>query len=96
MEIYSAPRGGGKTTLLIIISHYTKARIITATSKGAENVKALANKLGFSIPDPMCWSSYTDFARGRRDEKILLDDLEHILNNIFFNQDILTATMTDK
>jgi hypothetical protein len=85
-------RQTGKTTLLIIISHFTNARIITATTESARLIKSKAKQMNLSIPDPE--SCYTYKGCGKR-EKILIDELDVVLDNIFRNP-ILAVTITEE
>jgi len=94
MKIFSMKRGTGKTTLLIIISHFTNARIITATKTSAKYVQNLANKMNFSITKPMSWYEYYE-CKDIKGEKILIDELDNILYNIFGSL-VLAATLTEE
>ena len=96
MKIFNMERGTGKTTLLIIMSHFTNARIITATESSAGFVENKAKEMKLSIPTPICWSYYvTSYGRGRK-EKILIDDADYVLKNIFFGHDILATTTSEE
>ena len=96
MKIFNMKRGAGKTTLLIIISHFTNARIITATEMSAGFVEKKACEMNLSIPTPKCWSCYvTSYGRGRK-EKILIDDVDNVLNSIFYGHDILATTISEE
>ena len=96
MKIFNMERQTGKTTLLIIISHFTNARIITATEQSAELIEIKAKEMKLSIPTPKCWSYYvTSYGKGRK-EKILIDDADNVLNNIFYGHDILATTISEE
>ena len=82
----------GKTSELIRLSHETKAVIITKNSLHTDYVKKLAEKMGYDIPNPICWkdigvlrltgsSIYTRL----EEDGVLLDDVEDILDDLFVN-----------
>ena len=97
MKIFSMPRQHGKTTLLIVLSHFTNARIITATMQSARNVEELAKKMNLSIPTPMSYEVFLHGeGRGTKENKILIDELDWILRRIFYNSEILAATRTEE
>lgn len=92
MKIFDMARQHGKTTLLIVLSHFTNARIITATMRSARNVEELARRLNLSIPTPL---DYKTFLHGKYRDKILIDELDCVLKQIFYNNEILAATRTE-
>lgn len=97
MKIFSMPRGHGKTTLLIVISHFTNARIITATMQSAKSVEELAKRMNLSIPTPMdCTTFLQGEERGYKENKILIDELDWVLKRIFPNNEILAVTRTEE
>jgi len=96
MKIIELFRGQGKTTSLIILSHFTNARIITTTEIAANNILKQSQKMNLSIIQPMSWSSYMSIGCKGRKEEILFDDLDGILNMMFCGQKILGATITKK
>ena len=98
MKIFNMARQHGKTTLLIILSHFTKARIITASMRSAKNVEELARRLNLSIPTPL---DYATFLHGglygqKENNKILIDELDCVLKRIFHDSEILAATRTEE
>ncbi len=97
MKIFNMPRQHGKTTLLIVLSHFTNARIITATMQSAKNVEELAKRMNLSIPTPMDYATFLHGeGRGTKENKILIDELDWILKRIFYNSEILAATRTEE
>lgn len=94
MKIFNMPRQHGKTTLLIVLSHFTNARIITATMKSAKNVEELAKRMNLSIPTPLDYKTF--LWKGQKDNKILIDELDLILKQIFYSSEILAATRTEE
>ena len=76
-------RQTGKTTILIILSHFTKARIITPTICNADYVEQMADKMNLSIPKPMGCYDYISSHQKNPNEKILIDELDFVLKQIF-------------
>lgn len=75
-------RGTGKTTELIYISSIRQIPILTLN---CERIKRIAKELGVYIPEPIPYSSYEEYYRGRDVESILIDDLDLILPEILEN-----------
>ena len=97
MKIFNMPRQYGKTTSLIALSHFTNARIITATMQSARNVEELAKRMNLSIPTPMSYEVFLrGEGRGTKENKILIDDLDWVLRQIFYNSEILAAAITEE
>lgn len=96
MKIFNMPRQHGKTTLLIVLSHFTNARIITATIQSAKNVEELAKRMNLSIPTPLDYTTFVKYEQGQKENKILIDELDWILKRIFYNSEILAATRTEE
>ena len=93
MTIFNMPRHSGKTTMLIGISHLTNARIIVATKAQVNMITDLAEKCHLSIPKPMTINDYLYYGFRYNKEKILIDELDQVLNTIFHSE-ILAATRT--
>lgn len=94
MKIIELFRGQGKTTSLIILSHFTNARIITTTEQAARNIIMQSKTMNLHILTPMNWNTYITTGHRGKKEKILFDDLDGILNMMFSGQKILGATIT--
>lgn len=96
MKIFNMPRQHGKTTLLIVLSHFTNARIITATVQSARSVEELAKRMNLSIPTLLDYTTFISYGQGRKEDKILIDELDWVLKRIFPNSEILAATRTEE
>jgi hypothetical protein len=88
MEILVGPRGCGKTTWAIWLSHETGARIITADTLHAVEVIGRAKELGAVIPEPITLSNLAQ----RRDDdgfgdKFIFDDMGYLLRRWFTLED---------
>lgn len=98
MQILQGPRASGKTTDLIKASALTGAVIVTSSKRMVEEIRRMADRLDLSIPMPLL---YKDVLRsshkmdGRRDIKILIDDLDIFLQDLTSpNVRITGATLT--
>ena len=80
MQIVGGKRYCGKTTELIRISNINKIPIIVVDNKRKEIVIHAAKELGLEIPIPM---TYKEYKPGIREHRILIDDLEDILMDMF-------------
>lgn len=96
MEIIQMGRGRGKTIYLIKKSAEFKYPIICCSETQRRIIKNTAKEMRLDIPDPISFSSINskEKLRGLSNfDKLLIDDLEHVLKRIF-DKDIYVATVT--
>lgn len=92
--IYQKPRSG-KTTKLIQMSHDNWIYIVTVDEKRANNIAHMAYELKIDIPYPITLQEYLNTKmRGSHIKKVLIDDADDILKNIFNTVEIDTITMS--
>ena len=93
------PRGAGKTTELIKLSHDTWTYILVTNAKRQKEVFSMARKIGIDIPNPVTVDDYmrTQF-KGSYIKNILIDDAEDVLKCFLsrVNIDAITLTKEDE
>lgn len=90
------PRGAGKTTKLIQMSHDTWTYILVANPKRQGVVAKMARDLKIDIPYPVTVDDYLRCKfQGSYIRKILIDDADDILKAFFPNIEITAITMTE-
>lgn len=93
MLIKRKPRGKGKTTELVKMSAQNNVPILCAHREMARNTKCVARDLGLKIPEPLIVENFkNERYLGRRIGKILIDDLEMVLYEMFGSQVELVTT----
>lgn len=91
------PKGTGKTTELIKLSHDTWTYILVADRKRADWLADFAwNKLKIDIPNPV---SVEEFIRAGRSlgycKSVLIDDADDVLQKLIGHVNIAAITMRD-
>lgn len=97
MEIVLGGRGQGKTTLLIKKSAETQTYILVTDRKRQRMLADQARAIGIdNMPFPVTVADMfrTHNARGSFINKILVDDADDILKQIFYPLEIDTLTMS--
>ena len=97
MKLLNKRRAGGKTMGLIFTSEATGYPIVVETHKRARKIQDFAEQLGTNIPKPMSVEEYLNFSRGKRIEKILIDEGLGVIQMAlekFFQTKVATVTMT--
>lgn len=95
MQIIQGGRGSGKTYSLVCLSHLSGYPILVRTKNDKENVKLMAEQLGFTIPEPIVFRSKQDY-RAIRTTKVLVDNVDMWLSAILsehFGSEIAAITM---
>lgn len=96
MQIINVLRQRGKTTFLILISAFSKYRIITPNVESALIIEKQAKKLNLNIPKPLSFMTYST-AYGLNDKKILIDEFFTVAKMIceqYFTVPIFCGTMS--
>lgn len=97
MKLLNKKRASGKTMGLIFTSEATGYPIVVETHKRAKEIQDFAEQLGTNIPEPMSVEEYLKFSRGRRIEKILIDEGLGVIQMAleeFFKTKVSAVTMT--
>lgn len=96
MKLINKNRGTGKSTQLLYTSATTGYPIIVATERQAEYLEKMAEELGLEIPKPITFRRFNQYFIPR-DSKILVDNLEFMLNDIlkdYFGTEVCAATIS--
>lgn len=93
--IIGGKRACGKSTELIKISYTNNIPIIVLNSKRAEELEYIAKREGIKIPRPIIYKNYKNDVVGKRINEILIDDVEAILQDVFFPAKIVAMTTSD-
>ena len=94
MEKIILPKGAGKTTKLIQMSHDTWTYILVANEKRQKYLATFAKELGINIPYPVTLENYMGAGfRNSSIKKILIDDADDVLRTLFGNLEIVAITM---
>ena len=97
MEKIILPRGEGKTTKLIQMSHDTWTYILVVDGKRQREVTNLARKMEIDIPYPVTLEDYLRSRfHGSFIRRILIDDADDVLKALFPNLEISAITMTEQ
>ena len=97
MEKIILPRGEGKTTKLIQMSHDTWTYILVVDGKRQREVANLARKMEIDIPYPVTLEDYMRSRfHGSFIRRILIDDADDVLKALFSNLEISAITMTEQ
>lgn len=76
----------GKTTMAILESHATGNRILVANHRMAENTFGMAQKLGYTIPYPICVNDLVRTPHAySREEHLIIDNVEMVLQEMIYN-----------
>lgn len=96
MEKIILPRGEGKTTKLIQMSHDTWIYILVANESRQKYLASFAKELEIDIPYPVTLGNYmrTGF-RNSSIKKILIDDADDVLRALFGDLEIIVITMRE-
>lgn len=88
-------RGGGKTLLLVQMSHSTGKYIVCESMDVADQIREFAFRNKYKIPLPI---TYDDFLnrryRGKNIEGFLIDDVEKLCQYISKEVPILAITLS--
>lgn len=94
MKCLPRKRGSGKTTALVFTSAATGYPIVVANNVRKQYVKDLANRVHFSIPEPIIMS---ECIRGRVIKGVLIDDVEEVIQAYateHFHAPVISCTLT--
>lgn len=94
-NLISRERGKGKTHDLIITSAMTGYPIVCYNQVQAQNVKDMAEKMGYKIPEPFTYTNYTRCVAAQ--PNILIDNLEWFLEDMldkYFKTHVVAATIS--
>ena len=97
MKVIKRPRGSGKTTQLIYTSEITGYPIVVFDTTRAENLKKMAEEMNCNIPEPVIFHNFKHQIIGRHRDKILIDDVDHMLEHIlteYFQMSIAAVTIS--
>ncbi len=76
----------GKTTMAILESHATGNRILVANHRMAENTFGMAQKLGYTIPYPICVNDLVRTPHAySKEEHFIIDNVEMVLQKMIYN-----------
>lgn len=76
----------GKTTMAILESHATGNRILVANHRMAENTFGMAQKLGYTIPYPICVNDLVRTLHAySKEEHFIIDNVEMVLQKMIYN-----------
>jgi len=92
MNILDLPRGGGKTTSLVLASSITNIPIVVANKQFGKYCEGLAREKGLRIPEPITiYELDTMYSPPRN---VLIDELDGCLHVMFPRTTILASTIT--
>lgn len=97
MKIIKRPRQSGLTTQLIYTSEITGYPIVVLDTVRAENLKKMAKRMNCNIPEPIIFSNFKHQIIGKHRDKILIDDVDHMLEHIlteYFQIPIAAVTIS--
>lgn len=86
MKIINLHRGQGKSTFLIMESSFNQKPIICASEFNKKNLMEKANRMGFTIPEPITIHELMH-NKGQKNT-FLIDELGMVLNVLFKELDI--------
>ena len=91
MIILGGKRVCGKTTELIKMSATNRIPIVVLNHRRREEIEHMAKQKGMEIPKPIIYKNSIERV-GRKLNEILIDDIEDILNDMFFPSKIVAMT----
>lgn len=93
MIIYANSRGSEKTANAIKMASSTHSVLVVVNQDAADQIKVLANEMGYPV-DVITMSRYFDPRRMGRpvDERIIIDDLDIVLRQLFGCEVIMATT----
>ena len=87
------PRGDGKTTDLIHMSHETGAYIVCRSQETCSMISAMAREQNLDIPFPITYQEFLDGKYGMWISGFLIDDVDELLQRLS-RAPIAAITMT--
>lgn len=90
--ILGGKRACGKSTELVKISSINNIPIIVLNNKRAEELEYIARKEEIKIPKPIPYKNCKEKLIEKRINEILIDDIEAILQEMFFPSKIIAMT----
>lgn len=77
---YAIERGKGKSTRAVYLSEYFNSPILVVSNDRRENILALAERLGVTIPTPI---TVTELSRiGKHIDNYIVDEADDVLSSL--------------
>ena len=92
MIIHTGARRSGKTTKAILLAHSTKALMIVHSEDMAKYIRRQSEEMGYPV-EVMGVQHYLNHRQGFRDQKLVIDEMDMVLRQVF-RADVIMGTTT--
>ena len=92
MIIHTGTRRSGKTTKAILLANSTKALMIVHSEEMAKYIRRQSEEMGYPV-EVMGVQHYLNHRQGFRDQKLVIDEMDMVLRQVF-RADVIMGTTT--